>query len=145
MPNSTTSALILFAALLYASVRANAASDVGAAEGRLLGQVGESKDRVYWTCRLDACRVSIAFTDRDLRATNAEGVGTRIKVGPPTQAWLLKADGSHIPALRQVPTNIGATNFEFPLSAEEEAFAVVVRIADKLHTWWLAAGIPPAK
>lgn len=145
MTHSTTASLILFVALTCASVVTNAASDAGAAQGRLLGQVGESKDRVYWTCRPGACRVNIALTDRDLRSTNLEGVGTRIKIGPPTQAWLLKADGSHIPALRETPTDIGATSFEFPLAVQEEAFAVVVRIADKLHTWWLAAEAPASK
>lgn len=74
-----------------------------------------------------------------LPVAGQEVTGTRIRIGPPTQVWLLKADGTHIPGLRETPARVGATNFEFPLSAETAAFAVVVRIGDQLHTWWLAA------
>lgn len=133
----------VWGALVLCGASAHAAGDVGAAEGRLLGRAEGSNSRVYWACRFGACRVNIAIADRGPAQTAA--TGSRITVGPPTQVWVLKADGSHIPGLRVVPTDIGASNFEFPLSAQEEAFAVVVRIGDRLHTWWLEAESASAK
>jgi len=138
---SAHSLLITLVALMCAGVETYAASDVSADEARLLGYAGESKNRVYWTCRLNACRVNIAFT-------NGNPPKPIVSENPaiiPTQVWVLRADGSSISGRRAIPSSIGATNFEFPLSAQEEAFAVVVRIGDKLHTWWLTADAGGAK
>jgi len=138
---STRSLLPTFFALLCAGVKAHAAGEGGAADARLLGSVGEAKDRVYWVCRINACRVNIAFT----RGNPTQPIVSEKPVTIPTQVWLLRADGSAMPGLRAIPSSMGATNFDFPLSAQAEAFAVVVRIGDKLHTWWLAADSAASK
>jgi|SRR6185369_232594 len=130
MHRSARSGLTIFLALMCVSGHVYPANEEGAGDARLLGSVGEVKNRVYWACRLNACRVNIAFTPKPVVSEKPQAT--------PTQVWLLKADGSTIPGLRALPSDIGATNFEFPLSAQKDAFAVVVRIGDQLHTWWLA-------
>lgn len=132
MSHSTIIRCAAFACVAIAAGAAGA-SEFGAAQGRLLGEAGDSRNRVYWSCQINSCTINIRFSDLHLRPRNSAGIIIR----PPTQVWLLKADGSHIPALRETPTTIGAANFAFPASAQEEAFAVVVRIDERLHTWWL--------
>lgn len=130
---------VLALALMGASFATRAAdAEVGAATARLIGRVAETGDRVYWSCGSNHCAIQIAIEDRALRSSQRTDFGFAITLGPPTQVWLLKADGSLIPPKAQTPTAVGAKNFQFPASARDEAFAVVVRIDRKLHTWWMA-------
>jgi hypothetical protein len=117
-------------------------SGVQLSNAQFLGQVGAAKDRIYWACQADACRLRIVFTNGPPIPKVDPRSGKLVPLV--TQAWLLKADGSVIP-YRGTGSNIGRDMFLFPLEARGEAFAVAVRIDDRLYSWQLAQDAPPER
>lgn len=102
------------------------------------GKLARAQWRIESNRMLEGCVVRLSFAPVP--------VGTPEPARPETQVWLLRADGTVIPAARP-PDEMGSTFadgkvvsttrvriYQYPLSARSEAISVVIRVGDDFFT-----------
>jgi len=96
---------------------------------------------VIWTVRAERCTLQLVFPNAG-RIAQAMRDDPKLKPQRPSvQVWLLKGDGSLIeptqraePGIKDIRQPYGVeVLFAFPLSADEEAVAVAIRVDDAFY------------